>query len=176
MFEFTTAIMLKLAEVIWHAADNLVDHDAVLELINWNCVDCDASIRYSIDADRTVVVIWDDGKEEKKNELCSIYCKNHFQFFGLVMFELSEGNNFNLSKQFLREARITLAKLSTPRDAIDLNQQSVEQGQVCCTTARLKPDSKNISLPPTFHTMIHLWLVVLKNLRSLNLLYPFESI
>jgi hypothetical protein len=75
MFEFTTAIMLKLAEAIWHSADNVVDHDAVLELINWNHVDCDASNRYSIDADRTVVVIWNDGKEEEKNELYSIHCK-----------------------------------------------------------------------------------------------------
>ena len=83
--------------------------------------------------DRTLVVIWNDGKEEKKNEICSKYCRNHFQFFAIVMFDLTEGNNYALSKQFLRGARITLAKVSTPstpRDTTDLNQQSVG-GQVC---------------------------------------------
>jgi hypothetical protein len=105
--------MLKLAEAIWHSGDNFVDQDAVLELINWNCADCD--------------------------------CENHFQFFGLVMFDLSEGNNYTLSKQFLCEARITLAERSIPskpRDTADLNQQSVG-GQIRCTTARLKPYSES---------------------------------
>ena len=111
MYECTTALMLKFAEAIWKSGETLVDHTTVLGLLTLEDKDNHfESVRYAIDDDKIAVVIWSDGKEEKKKELCGIESNDYFHFLAIVLFDLSEGKDYALSKQFLRDARIVIGE------------------------------------------------------------------
>jgi hypothetical protein len=149
MLDFTSVVMFKLADAIWKSGENFVDHITVLNFLTWEAQDGHVrSARYEIDDDKTVVAILSDGQNERKKEMGLIRPGEYFHFLGIVLFDLSEGNKYNKSKQFLREARMALAKVGRSRslrDTADLNQPSEDgswlsigfdwkphSGQVCC--------------------------------------------